>query len=239
MEKKNLSNLSEKELIELIEKGELFLKDCPIQTKEICLAAVRKNGLELHFVIDRSDKEICLEACKEFGDALQFLPRPLRSDEIEKAALINDGCAIRFFDNPSEELCLLAVKQTGKAIQYIKNPTKKVCEESCENKGLGLKYIKRQTKNICKIALKNSHYALEYCRVNIDEPDFKLVITQNKYLHLLCEKINNEWFFSTMINEKMSKEDILNMLREEFNPLEDAYDDPDYKKWLDVINKTA
>lgn len=43
-------------------------------------------------------------------------------------AVKNDGYAIRFSQNPSEEIQLAAVKQNYKSIDYIENPCKEAIQ---------------------------------------------------------------------------------------------------------------
>lgn len=48
------------------------------QTEEICLEAVRQNGLALEYVHEEfKTEELCLEAVKGEGCALQYVPEKL------------------------------------------------------------------------------------------------------------------------------------------------------------------
>ncbi|MDW0076976.1 DUF4116 domain-containing protein [Clostridioides difficile] len=69
------------------------------QTEEMCLEAVRQNGLALHFVKDQTEK-ICIEAVRQ------------------------DGLAIQFVENQTDEICIEALKQDKLAIRYIKEKDK-------------------------------------------------------------------------------------------------------------------
>ena len=56
------------------------------QTPELCLEAVKKNGLALKHV-DNKTHEICLEAVKQNGMALKRVPRSIQTLPIAIAAL--------------------------------------------------------------------------------------------------------------------------------------------------------
>ena len=66
--------------------------------KEICLEAIKQNGLALEYVPKKiCDREICLETVKQDGYALKYVPG-------------------KFCDR---EICLEAVKQNGNALEYV------------------------------------------------------------------------------------------------------------------------
>jgi hypothetical protein len=66
----------------------------PYQTHEICLAAVKQDGLAIRYVKDQT-RELCL------------------------AAVTQDGEALEFIKNQTEEICLAAVRQSQDAINFI------------------------------------------------------------------------------------------------------------------------
>jgi hypothetical protein len=208
---KELSKSLETETIQLLKDEKVNLQQCAFQTKQICLEAVKLNGLNLEYVKNK-DNDICLEAVKEYGFALQFVENP--TEEVIFEALKQNGRAIRFVENPTDEMCKVAVNQTGDAIQFIKNQTKELCELSLLDKEKpGLKHIKRQTKNICRLALEYSIINnLDECRININEPDYKLVIAKQRYYNLLCEKIDGKWLCSMKFDVRIPKEELIKKL---------------------------
>ena len=58
------------------------------------------------------------------NNLLQYIENP--SEEVQLAAVSQDGWAIQYIKNPSEEVQLAAVNQNGDAIQYIKNLSEEV-----------------------------------------------------------------------------------------------------------------
>jgi hypothetical protein len=70
------------------------MKEIINQTEELCIEAVKNNGMSLQFVKNQTH-EICLLAVKQNGMALQFVK------------------------NQNQEICLSAVQQNGMALQFI------------------------------------------------------------------------------------------------------------------------
>ena len=70
---------------------------------------------------------------------------------------------IRFdYDNPEE--CLEAVKQNGWALQFVKEQTEEICLEAVKQNGWALQFVKEQTEEICLAAVKQDGMALEYVK---------------------------------------------------------------------------
>ncbi|MBQ3423162.1 MAG: DUF4116 domain-containing protein, partial [Romboutsia sp.] len=72
------------------------------QTEELCLEAVRRNGLLLEYVREQTPK-ICLVAVKQ------------------------NGYALKYVKEQTEELCLAAVKKNPEALQYVNDKNSKIC----------------------------------------------------------------------------------------------------------------
>lgn len=99
-------NIDEKEkIIRDFISGRIKFKDLPFQTEEICKYAVESNPKNLEFVNE------------EF-----------RTDDIIKIAIIKNPAMIFCFENPSEEIALLAleVSKNYKFVKIIRNQTPKV-----------------------------------------------------------------------------------------------------------------
>ena len=54
---------------------------------------------------------------------------PLRDKSYEevKETILEDGLALQFVNNQTEELCKIAVQQNWEALQFVKNQTKELC----------------------------------------------------------------------------------------------------------------
>ena len=76
----------------------LDLKYIENPTPELCLAAVKNNGLNLEFVKEQTP-ELCL------------------------AAVEQDGIALKYVKKQTPEICLAAVNNNGWALQFVKEPT--------------------------------------------------------------------------------------------------------------------
>lgn len=81
--------------------GQILLHD--EQTEELCLAAVKRNGLTLQ-VIKNQTPEICMAAVK------------------------NDGYALQYVKQQTQELCKAAVKRDAEAIKFVAPEFKKLFE---------------------------------------------------------------------------------------------------------------
>jgi hypothetical protein len=138
--------------------------DKDMLTPEICLEAVKQNGYALQYISNQTP-EICLEAVKQNGYAIHYVIN--QTPEICLAAVKQCGSALHNVINQTPEICLEAVKQNGTAIQWIRDPLNKdpeLCIKIVKHNGLLLQYLSRQTPEIClSIALS---IALEAVKQN-------------------------------------------------------------------------
>ena len=91
--------------------------------------------------IKNPSEQVQLAAVKQNGFAIEYIKNP--SEQVQLAAVKRDGYAIDYIKNPSEKVQLEAVKQDGRSIQYIQNPTEKVKEYAKKKKTVSecLKYM--------------------------------------------------------------------------------------------------
>ena len=82
-------------------------------------------------------------------------------------AVKQDGNALQYVTNQTEQICLEAVKQYGYALQYVTNQTKKICLEAVKDNGYALQYVSNQTEEICLEAVKQNGYALSYVKEHL------------------------------------------------------------------------
>ena len=112
----------------------------------LCLEAVKYNGLVLHHIKEQT-LEICLEAVKQNGYALQFVKE--QTPEICMEAVKKNGIALQFVKEQTPEICIEAVKQNGYALQYVKEQTPEICMEAVKNNGICITICKRtNTRNM-------------------------------------------------------------------------------------------
>ena len=100
---------------------------------------LRETLLSIMYIRNQTP-EICLEAVKQYGWALQFVKEQ------------------------TPEICLEAVKQNGLILQYVKEQTEKICLESVKQDGMALQYVKEQTEKICLEAVKQDGKAKEFTK---------------------------------------------------------------------------
>jgi Domain of unknown function (DUF4116) len=116
-----------------VEQDGLAIIDVPekYQTPELYRLAVEQNGLALQFVppvhrtpdlcrIHRTP-DLCRIAVKQYGEALRYVPKDLRTLELCRIAVEQNGWALKHVpeDTQTLELCFLAVEQNRSALQFV------------------------------------------------------------------------------------------------------------------------
>ena len=77
-------------------------------------------------------------------------------------AVKQNGYALRYVAEQTEEICLEAVKQNGDALRYVAEQTEEICLEAVKQDGYALQYVAEQTEEICLEAVKQNRDALQY-----------------------------------------------------------------------------
>jgi hypothetical protein len=97
------------------------------QTPDICLYALKRDGLVLEFVTIEQTIDMCLVAVVNNPFALEFVKN--KTTEICLTAVCINGLAIRFLTEQEQtpEICMAAVKSTGSAIHFVINQTRELC----------------------------------------------------------------------------------------------------------------
>ena len=108
--------------------------------------------------------------------------------EEEQLDIVNsDEIDIKYINNPSEKLQLLAVRLNGYTIQHINNPSEKVQLEAIKKAQNSIKYINNPTEEVQLLAIKSSPYALQY----IKNPTEKVQLEAVKGDGFVIEYIDN------------------------------------------------
>lgn len=117
-----MKKLTEQDYINQIKSRRIKLNSVPNEsmTNEICMAAVRRDGVALEYVESQTD-EICLAAVNQNGWSLQFVKN--QTEEICLAAVDGYAPALKFVKEQTEEICLAAVKSGWSVIKYVENQT--------------------------------------------------------------------------------------------------------------------
>jgi len=152
-------------------------------------------------------EEICLEAVRQDGAALQYVPRQLITQEMYKGAVKTFGAALQYIQKElkTEEVCLEAVKQNGYALQYVPREliTEEVCLEAVKQNGKAIQYVPREviTEEMCLEAVRQNANALQYVP--------REVITEEMCLEAVRQDINTlKYVPGELITEEMCLEGI-------------------------------
>lgn len=97
-----------------------------------------------------------------------------RNEILCKDAVKQNGYALRWVRNQTEDICLAAVKQDGFALQFIDAQTLSVCLAAVKQNGFALEWVKIQTEEICTEAVKQNNKV-----INIVSKKFKHLFEKN------------------------------------------------------------
>ena len=117
--------------------------------------------------------------------AIRYIDNP--SEEMQLEAVKKDGNAIKGIKKPSEKVQLEAVKEDWGTIEYIKNPSEAVQLEAAKRNGSILMYLKNPSEAVKIEAVKNYGYAITY----IDNPTEEMKIEAVKNNGIVIMNIDN------------------------------------------------
>ena len=120
------------------------------------------------FVVFEDDPQKILKAVKQFGNALEFVPKQHKTFELCLEAVKENGKALNFVpeEHKTFELCLEAVKQFGWAIEFVpeEHRTFELYLEAVKQDGSALEYVpeEHRTFELCLEAVKQFGRAIEF-----------------------------------------------------------------------------
>ena len=122
-------NLKYNDYYDLVVGSGQNLRDVPneFKTLDMCLIAIKKNGLALeHVPVEFLTETVCKLAVKQNPMALEFVPDGLKTLKICTIAIKNGESgfhSLKFISNNflTEQLCITAIKKSVFAIKYIPN----------------------------------------------------------------------------------------------------------------------
>ncbi len=92
--------------------------------EEICLAAVKQNGLALQYIsMMLQTEDLCRVAVQQNGLALQYAAPSTHTEELYLLAVQKNGLALQYVGEQTESICLAAIKENTDAFHFIANPT--------------------------------------------------------------------------------------------------------------------
>ena len=101
-----------------------------------------------------------LTAVQQNGFAIEYIKNP--SEEVQMAAVQETGFAIQYIKNPSEEVQMAAVKQDGRTIEYIKNPSDAMKMAAVQETGYAIRYINNPSEEVQMAAVQETGFAIQY-----------------------------------------------------------------------------
>ena len=131
------------------------------QSEEMCLEAVKINGLSLYYAKVKTPA-IYAAAIKENPHALNFIED--QTEDLCRLAIQEDGLSIQFVDKKTPSLCLTAVQQNGSALSHIPKElwTDELCMEAITQDPTILQLIDNQTEAMCIVAVSKNPEAIMY-----------------------------------------------------------------------------
>lgn len=226
----------------------------PLRTPELCLKAVQLDGKNLRSVPDLTDdlilkaiettpmalkyvpeefmnEDLIEKATRNNGRVLRFIPKKFQTPEVLKKTIRKSPFSIEWVENPSEEICLLAVNRDPESIRKISNPTEKVILTALEKDALLLLscphiQTNKRFREFGKKEFERSVSRFEYFQEKIKTPKQSFSEDLN-----LLSAFNTKDFL-----EKMDRLDSLEQLILLQNTRGDQEDIP-HERWAYWVNK--
>lgn len=165
------------------------------------IQAIRENG-GLHLKYYRKENityEMCLVAMQSNGEALTYVPRELRTEEIYREACRTYGLALSVVPQEflTPAICAAAVENNGEALQYVPKEwrTKEICEKAMRSSFLALQHtpVEFITPEWVVAAPRKFGYklAFKYMPKSIKKPNF--------FLQLLALEPDYIWYASNNV----------------------------------------
>jgi len=82
-------------------------------------------------------------------------------------AVQQEGYALQYVNNQTDQVCLAAVQENGNALQYVNNQTEELCLSAVQENSYALQYVNNnnQTENVCLAAIQKNSDAIKYIRL--------------------------------------------------------------------------
>jgi hypothetical protein len=139
----------------------------PNAPEELGLAAVQQNPDSIRFIKNPTRKVQWAAINADKSSSLQHISEPTEEMCIE--AVKKNWTNLRYIKNQTEEMCNIALKQDGLAIQFVKNPTDEMCSFALEQNILAIQYIKKQTETMCLEVIRKNPKLFTYIHVRTPE----------------------------------------------------------------------
>jgi hypothetical protein len=115
--------------------------------------------------------QICTEAVKENGLALQYAIREFRTPQVCQIAVEQNELAMAYATYQDSDMCIKAVKKNGIVLQWIKDQSLNMCIEAIKQDGRNIRFVNNKTPEICIEAVKQNGLAVEF--ISDDDLSFR------------------------------------------------------------------
>jgi hypothetical protein len=156
----------------------------------------RNSDLELNFFLSNNNNDVILNyekmikerknSVNEFSFNKKTNEKPaiiswiqLWTPKIYEKLLTYDYESIVFFEEPTEDMYIIVVRQDGMMLQFIKeeNQTEKICKEAIHNNINAFEFVHNKTHDMCLSCISQNHYLIQYvdnptdlmCKIVIDK----------------------------------------------------------------------
>jgi len=106
--------------------------------------------------------QICFEAVKQNGLALQYVAREFRTPEVCQIAVEQNEMALKYSSHQTNDMCTKAVKKNGITLQWVKVQTLNMCIEAIKQDGRNIRFVRKKTPEMCIEAVKQNGLAVEF-----------------------------------------------------------------------------
>lgn len=140
--------------------------DHNLDIKDICLTAVKNNGMAIEFIPDNlRDSVLCTEAVKTSNGAIKYLQKQ-QTFELCLLAAKGNGHTIQFAKNEfiNKELCEIAVNTNGSAIKHVPThlKTNELILTAIKKDPSVIDSISDQTEEMCLLAIETAQPYIDY-----------------------------------------------------------------------------
>ncbi len=121
----------------------------------------------------------------------------------------NNGLLLQYIENPSEELCILALENNSAIFSIIENKTKKICIIGLNKNPFLLRFIENQDDELCQIAIKNNPFTIKHC-INKTFELCKLAFQYDIETRIYYPEYNIEDLFNKIVYKNVNENIIYN-----------------------------
>ena len=172
-------------------KQDLFDVPEKLRNEEIYMAWVEINGYHLADVPrDSRTEDVCYAAVIDEGCALKYVIN--QTPRIIEAAMKNDLGCFEHIINKSNELCIKAITMDPYVIEAITNPTEELCLAAVQKNGEVIRFIKDPSEAVCIAAVTKFDYAITFLSnpsektIDAAKKSKEIRLQKDKYWNLDC-----------------------------------------------------